>query len=89
MCIKKCICLASFVFVLGLAADVQAADVDWTGGGPDDLWSTPTNWSTGAPPTSADRFRMITQPGGPTITNEDIVANDGWIGAPLENNNPH
>jgi len=81
---KKLICLASFVLVLGLALDVQAANVNWTGNGADDLWSTPENWSTGAPPTTADRFRMITVPGGPTIVNEGAIANDGWIGAPLE-----
>jgi len=82
---RKMICLVSFVLVLGLVVDVQAANVDWTGAGPDHLWSTPANWSTGTVPTSADRFRIITLPGGPTIANEGAVANDGWIGAPLEN----
>ena len=81
---KKLICLAFFVLVLGLVNGVQAANVNWTGAGEDDLWSTPENWSTGAPPTTADRFRMISVAGGPTIVNEGAIANDGWIGAPLE-----
>ena len=79
MCVKKLMCLASFVLVLGLVVDVQAANVDWTGNGPDDLWSTPENWSAGALPTVADRFRIDTVP-GPTIVNEGIVSLDGWIG---------
>ncbi len=80
MCVKKLICLASFVLVLGLMVDVQAAVVNWTGNGADDLWSTPENWSTGAPPTEADKFRITTVP-GPTLVNEGAVGLDGWIGA--------
>ena len=80
MCVKKLICLASFVLVLGLMVDVQAAVVNWTGNGADDLWSTPENWSSGAPPTAADKFRIETIP-GPTIVNEGAVGLDGWIGA--------
>jgi len=38
---RKMICLVSLVLVLGLVGDVQADDVDWTGDGPDHLWSTP------------------------------------------------
>lgn len=83
-CVSLLVSLALFVLVLGPAHDVQAANVNWTGAGADDLWSTPENWSTGAPPTGADRFRMISAPGGPTIINEGAIANDGWIGAPLE-----
>jgi len=75
--------LASFVLVLGLVVDVQAANVDWTGAGLDDLWSTPENWSTGALPTAADRFRMINEPGGATIVTVGVVALDGWVGAPV------
>ena len=71
--------LVVFVLVLGLVVDVQAANVDWTGAGADDLWSTPENWSSGAPPTVADRFRINSVP-GPKIVNEGVVSNDGWIG---------
>jgi len=84
MCVKKLMCLASFVLVLALVVDVQAATIHWNGNGADDLWSTLENWSTGAPPTVADKFRMIQIEGGPTIVNEGAVALDGWVGAPLE-----
>jgi len=77
---RKLICLVSFVLVLSLMGDVQAAVVNWTGNGADDLWITPENWSSGAPPTAADKFRITTQP-GPTIVNEGAVGLDGWIGA--------
>ncbi len=76
---RKLICVASFVLVLGLVVGVQAANVDWTGNGPDDLWSTPENWNSGTLPTVADRFRIDTVP-GPTIVNEGTVSLDGWIG---------
>jgi len=80
MCVKKLICLASFVLVLGLAVDVQAAVRNWTGDGADDLWSTPENWSTGAVPTAADKARIQAVPGA-RIVNEGAVALDSWIGA--------
>jgi hypothetical protein len=71
---KKMICLVSLVLVLGLVGDVQADDVDWTGDGPDHLWSTPTNWATGTVPTSSD-LAIINLVPGPTITaNVDAVA---------------
>ena len=74
------ISLASFVLVLGLVVDVEAATLQWTGGGADDLWSTPENWNTGALPTAADKVRMKLSPGA-TIVNEGAVALDGWIGS--------
>jgi len=85
MCVKKLICLASFVLVLGPVVDVQAAVLNWTGAGADDLWSTPENWSTGAVPTAADKARIAAVPGatalpGATIVNEGAVALDSWIG---------
>jgi len=80
MCVKKLICLASFVLVLGLVVDVQAAVVNWTGNGADDLWSTPENWSSGALPTAGDNARIQVVP-GPTIVNEGAVALDSWVGA--------
>ena len=80
MCVKKLICLASFVLVVGLVVDVQAAVRNWTGDGADDLWSTPENWSTGAVPTAGDKARIGAVPGA-RIVNEGAVALDSWIGA--------
>jgi len=80
MCAKKLIYLASFVLVLGLMVDVQAAVLNWTGAGADDLWSTPENWSTGTVPTVADKARIQAVPGA-TIVNEGAVALDSWVGA--------
>ena len=77
---KKLICLASFVLVLGLMVDVQAAVLNWTGAGADDLWSTPENWSTGTVPTVADKARIQAVPGA-RIVNEGAVALDSWVGA--------
>ena len=67
------LCLASFVLVLFLVSNVQAADVTWTDVGPDHLWSTPTNWSSGTVPTSSDRVLINILP-GPIIANEGAVA---------------
>ena len=80
MCVKKLICLTSFVLVLGLMCDVQAAVLNWTGNGADDLWSTPGNWSTGTVPTAGDKARIEAVPGA-RIVNEGAVALDSWIGA--------
>jgi hypothetical protein len=71
MC-KKLTYLASFVLVLSLVGNVRAATVVWTDAGPDHLWSTPENWSTGTVPTSADLARIKMIP-GPTIANEGAV----------------
>jgi hypothetical protein len=77
---KNLICLASFVFMLGLVIDVQAAVLNWTGAGVDDLWSTPENWSTGTVPAVGDKARIQAVPGA-TIVNEGATALDMWIGA--------
>ncbi len=69
---RKMICLVSFVLVLGLVGNVQA--VNWTDAGPDHLWSTPENWSTGTVPTSADLLRLNLLP-GPTVANEGVAHN--------------
>ena len=71
MC-KKLIYLASFVLVLSLVGNVQAATVVWTDAGPDHLWSTALNWDTGTVPTSADivRIKMLPSP---------IIANEGAV----------
>jgi len=80
MHVKKLISLVSVVLVLGLMVDVQAAVVNWTGAGADDLWSTPENWSTGTVPTAADKARIQAVPGA-RLVNEGAVALDSWIGA--------
>jgi hypothetical protein len=69
---KKLICLVSFVLVLGLVGDVQAATVTWTDAGPDHLWSTPTNWDSGTLPTADDHAQIDGLPG-------TIVANEGAV----------
>jgi hypothetical protein len=79
MC-KQLIYLTSFVLVLLLVVDVQAAVVNWTGAGADDLWSTPENWSSDALPTVGDKARIQAVPGA-TIVNEGATALDMWIGA--------
>ena len=85
MC-KKLIYLISFVLVLSLAGDVQAATVTWattvtwTDAGPDSLWSTAANWdSDQALPTSIDDvdigFWGHPAHPGPTIASGNAVAN--------------
>ncbi len=76
---KKLICLVSFVLVLGLVGDVQAANVTWTDAGPDHLWSTPTNWDTGTLPTAADLAKIGMLP-GPIIANEGAIAERIFLG---------
>jgi hypothetical protein len=73
MC-RKLIYLVSFVLVLHLVGDVRAADVTWTNASGDRLWSTPTNWDLGAPPTAADTVKIRMLP-GPTVTSQDAIAN--------------
>jgi len=71
----------AFVLVLGLVSNGHAAVINWTGAGPDHLWSTPTNWAGNAVPTSADRADINVSP-GPIVTTPDAVAGDGMrIGA--------
>ncbi len=76
---KKMIYLASFVLVLSLVGDVQAANVYWMDAGPDHLWSTPLNWDTGTLPTSAENVRVNMVP-GPTIANEGAVGFEVKVG---------
>ena len=75
---KKVICLVSFVLVLSLVGNVQAADVIWTDAGPDHLWSTPTNWDTSTVPTPDDKAKIKMLP-GPIIVNE-VVVNNIYVG---------
>ena len=52
---KKCICLISLVFLLGMVVDASAADRNWTNTNGNCLWSTAANWSGSVIPTSADK----------------------------------
>jgi len=70
---RKMICLVSFVLVLGLVGDVQAADVNWTDTIGDHNWFTLGNWDSGTFPTSEDQAKIGMLP-GPTIANEGAVA---------------
>ena len=51
MC-KRLICLVSFVLVLGLVSNANAADYKFSDGGADHLWTNPNNWDPvgGRPP---------------------------------------
>ena len=75
---RKLICLLSFVLVLSLMGDVQAAE--WTDGGADHLWSTPQNWDIGTLPTRTDRVHIRSLP-GPTVVNEGAESNTLPIGS--------
>jgi hypothetical protein len=68
--------------VLGMAANVWAADKDWTNGGGDRLWRTSSNWSGGTP-TSSDKaaIRNNWSTNGPIIdSSTTAVANEVVIG---------
>ena len=75
---RKMICLVSFVLVLSLVGDVQAAE--WTDAGPDSLWSTPTNWDIGRLPTRTDRVHIRILPGA-TVAKEGAESNTLPIGS--------
>lgn len=51
---RKMIYLASIVLVLGFVNNANAADIVWSGGGTDNLWSNPANWEGNKVPTAAD-----------------------------------
>jgi hypothetical protein len=76
---RKLIYLVSFVLVLYLVGNVQAANVIWTDAGPDHLWGTPANWDLGTLPSVEDAAKMGMLP-GPTIVNEDVVVRQVWVG---------
>ena len=75
---RKLICLVSFVLVLSLVGDIQAAE--WTDGGAGHLWSTPQNWDIGSLPTRTDRVHIRSLP-GPTVANEGAESNTLPIGS--------
>ena len=75
---RKMICLVSFVLVLLVVGDIQAAE--WTDGGADHLWSTPQNWDIGRLPTRTDRVHIRSLPGA-TVANEGAESNTLPIGS--------
>ena len=77
MC-KKLIYLISFVLALGLAGDVQAADISWTGTIDND-WFTAGNWDLERLPTTSDNTYINLLP-GPTIASGDAVGDDVYVG---------
>ncbi len=68
MC-RRMVCLVVVVSMFGAIGN--AADVKWTGGGSDNLWSTPANWSSNRVPGIADEVYVdvpaAKAPNGPII----------------------
>ena len=66
---KRMVCLVVVVSMFGAIAN--AADIKWTGGGSDNLWSTPANWTSNRVPTAADEVFIdvpaARAPNGPII----------------------
>ncbi|MHC4540118.1 MAG: hypothetical protein ACYS74_10110, partial [Planctomycetota bacterium] len=77
---RKLICLASFVLVMSLVGNVQAAEVDWNDSTGDHLWSTPQNWTNDTLPTGVDDTRLRMVP-GPTVANEGAITNILRVGS--------
>jgi hypothetical protein len=79
---KKCICLISLVFLLGMVVDASAADRNWTNTNGNRLWTTAANWSGSVVPTSADKAAIRNQAIlGPTIASGmTAVANQIVVG---------
>ena len=77
---RKLICLASFVLVLSLVVDVQAAEVRWNDTTGDHDWFTEGNWDSLTLPTSADEAKINMLP-GPIIANEGAVADKVGVGS--------
>jgi autotransporter-associated beta strand protein len=71
--------LAAAIGALG-AAQFASAQVGWTGGGADDLWSNGLNWSTGTPPGTTDNvfFGDTDAQSAPGVVN-NIVGGDMTI----------
>jgi hypothetical protein len=78
---KKCICLISLVFLLGMVVDASAVDRNWTNGNGNRLWTTAANWSGSVVPTSADKAGIrnqailgpIIQSGMTAVANQIVV----------------
>ncbi len=61
MCTRLCL-LVLIVLVPALPVSTLAADIAWTGGGADSLWSTTANWDSGLP-TDGDDAYVNSDPG--------------------------
>jgi hypothetical protein len=75
----RLIYLISFVLVLFLVGNIQAATIDWTDAAGGHLWSKPGNWENDTLPTPADTANIKKVP-GPIIKNEGAVADDVLVG---------
>ena len=76
---RKLICLLSSILVLSLACNVQAVTRTWNDNGPDSLWGTAGNWSSGTLPTLKDMAKIDRLP-GPTVVGDDAVADNLPVG---------
>jgi len=78
---KRCACLISLVFLLGMVVDASAVDRNWTNGNGNRLWSTAANWSGSVVPTSSNKAGIrnqavsgpIIQSGITAVANEIVV----------------
>jgi hypothetical protein len=61
-------------FIIVLVGSSNAA-VTWTNGGPDQLWTTKTNWDTGELPTGNDEVRINNTVGTENYTHIETGAN--------------
>jgi len=79
MC-RKLIYLVSFVLVLSLVGDVQAANLNWTDATGDHNWFTTGNWDLGRLPTTNDDQSIINLLPGPNIVTEGAVGHHLRVG---------
>jgi hypothetical protein len=80
MC-KRLIALICVVLMLGFVNVCEAADILWTGGGPDNLWNNPANWEGNKAPGATDWAHIespgATAPNGPVIQDGMHIEIDG------------
>ena len=78
---RPTVCLIAVVLALGSV--VNGADINWRGGGGDNLWSTGANWSANRPPNSGDvafvDVPAAKAPNGPIIQDGIDAAINGLI----------
>jgi hypothetical protein len=74
---KKLFSMISFVLLTALAGSALAADVQWTGAGPDDNWTTASNWNPPFVPIATDKAKLVTLP-GPLIS-DGMAAVCQWL----------
>ena len=64
-------CLVVGLLLVLLPVAPAFSQINWTGGGADNLWSNPDNWVGGSVPTAGDRVKIngpsATDPNGPLI----------------------